>query len=314
MAAPSSKSATLGTLFVLLSAVLFALKAILIKFAYHADSQLTGIQLLALRMGSALPFFIAITLLSQRSTHVKTSKDWGLLFLAGFMGYYLASILDFIGLETISASLERIILFLYPTLTVLLMAILKGQRIKTRTIIALILSYAGTLLVMVGEGVAVLQQKGMLTGSAFVFASAVAYALYLVMTPNLIQRFGSWRFTGLAMSLACIAALIHFFVITSNPLVWLHGLSWTVIGYGVALGFFSTVLPTTLLMQGIERIGSSQAAMISSGGPVLTVFIAVLALNEHLNALQWLGCALNIGGVLMITLTPKPKAPDSLVT
>lgn len=295
----------LGAIFVLLSAVLFAIKAILIKFAYSLDASLDGVTLLALRMASALPFFLLIACFAPRQARQITRHDWVLLLLAGLIGYYLASILDFVGLQYISASLERIILFLYPTLTVLMTAAIYRQPIAARTWLAIVLSYGGTLVVMLGEGWQALIGDGVLWGSALVFAGAVAYASYLVMTPTLIQRFGSWRFTGLAMSVACIASVLHFIWVTPAPLVVLHGFSSQVIWLGVALGFFSTVLPATLLMQGIQRIGAAQAALISSGGPVLTIVLAVALLGEHLNVLQWIGCALNIVGVLMITLKPK---------
>lgn len=303
---PHSKFyALIGAIFVLISAVLFAIKAILIKFAYGVDPTLDAVTLLALRMASALPFFVLIAVCAPRSTRSITRQDWSLLLIAGLVGYYLASILDFIGLEYISASLERIILFLYPTLTVLMTAAIYRQPIAARTWLAIVLSYGGTLVVMLGEGWQALIGDGVLWGSALVFAGAVAYASYLVMTPTLIQRFGSWRFTGLAMSVACIASILHFVWVTPEPITLLHSLSNQVIWLGIVLGFFSTVLPATLLMQGIQRIGAAQAALISAGGPVLTILLAVALLGEHLNLIQWLGCALNIVGVLMITLKPK---------
>ena len=298
----------IGAILVLLSAVLFAIKAILIKFAYGLDASLDGVTLLAVRMASALPFFIVMAWLAPRTSREITRHDWGLLLLAGLVGYYLASILDFVGLQYISASLERIILFLYPTLTVLLTAAIYRQPIVARTWLAIALSYGGTLLVMLGEGWQALIGDGVLWGSALVFAGAVAYASYLVMTPTLIQRFGSWRFTGLAMSVACVASMVHFVWVTPAPLLLLQGFSSQVIWLGVALGFFSTVLPATLLMQGIQRIGAAQAALISAAGPVLTILLAVALLGEQLNWIQWLGCGLNIFGVLMITLKPKPAA------
>lgn len=303
---PQTRFYTLvGAIFVLLSAVLFAIKAIFIKFAYGLDASLDGVTLLALRMASALPFFLLMAWFAPRSNRTITRHDWTLLLLAGLIGYYLASILDFVGLQYISASLERIILFLYPTLTVLMTAALYRQPIAARTWLAIVLSYGGTLLVMLGEGWQALIRDGVLWGSALVFAGAVAYASYLVMTPTLIQRFGSWRFTGLAMSVACLASIVHFVWVTPAPLTLLQGFSGQVLWLGVALGFFSTVLPATLLMQGIQRIGAAQAALISSGGPVLTILLAVALLGEHLNSVQWIGCALNIIGVLMITLKPK---------
>lgn len=315
MSVPSAAHTRLafwGSMCVLVSAVLFAIKAILIKYAYGLDARLDGVSLLALRMASALPFFVLIALISKAPPTRPNTKDWMLLLFAGLVGYYLASILDFIGLQYVSASLERIILFLYPTLTVLMTAALTRKPITRRTALAIVMSYGGTVVVMLGEGWSALHGKGVLMGSALVFAGAVAYATYLVMTPTLIARFGSWRFTGLAMSVACMASVAHFMVVTPHPLQLLSSFSWPVIGFGVALGIFSTVLPATLLMQGIERIGAAQAALISAGGPILTVLLAVAVLNEHLNLIQWMGCALNMVGVLMITLKPKASAQQAL--
>lgn len=304
----------LGSCCVLLSAFLFAIKAILIKKAYGLDSSLTAPTLLALRMLSALPFFVLIAVVAPRNPTAPTMRDWGLLLLAGLIGYYLASILDFIGLTYISASLERIILFLYPTLTVLMMALMHQRAIPNRTILAIVLSYGGTLVVMLGEGTQQAAAGNVWLGSLFVFASAFAYALYLIMTPTLIRRFGSWRFTGLAMSVACIASLVHYSLVTSEPLGLLSHYSWQILGLGVALGIFSTVLPATFLMQGIARVGPAQAAMLSAGGPIMTVVLAVLLLGESLSSLQWLGCGLNIVGVLMITLRPAQPVAKTAVT
>ncbi len=292
-----------GSICVLMSAFLFAIKAIFIKKAYGLDASLSAPTLLALRMVSALPFFLLIAYFAPRTADKPNMKDWGILLIAGLIGYYLASILDFIGLTFISASLERIILFLYPTLTVLMMAVLYKRAIHARVIMAIILSYGGTLTVMLGEG-AQTHSNGVWAGSLFVFASAFAYALYLVMTPTLIRRFGSWRFTGLAMSVACIASLIHYLIVQPAPIAHITQLAPSIIGFGVALGIFSTVLPATFLMQGIARVGPAQAAMLSAGGPIITVVLAVLFLGESLSWVQWIGCALNIIGVLMITLRP----------
>lgn len=307
-----NSAALVGSIFVLISAVLFAIKAILIKFTYQLSPDADAVTVLGLRMISALPFFMVMAFVSQKAQRDITWQDWGLLLVAGFVGYYLASILDFWGLMYVSASLERIILFLYPTLTVIASSVIYKQKITGKVWLAILLSYGGTLIVMLGEGWKALHANNILLGSSLVFAGAIAYAMYLVITPTLINRFGSWRFTGLAMSVACIAAIVHYVIITPQPVQHLVGLPNQVIWYGLALGFFSTVLPATLLMQGIARIGSSQAALISAGGPILTLLLAVAFLGEHLNAVQWLGCALNIFGVLMITLKPKKSEPPPI--
>jgi len=298
----------LGSLFAVCAAFLFSTKAIFIKQTYALSPLVDGTVLMALRMASALPFFLLICWLSRHQSKNLSSKDWGLLILAGLIGYYLASWLDFVGLMYISASLERIILFLYPTLTVLASSIIYKQRLSFKSLFAILLSYGGTVIVMLQEQSNVPHQSNFWLGASLVFASAVAFASYLLLTPRLIQKFGSWNFTGLALSIACIGTLTHYFIAIPNPISLFTQLPSSVIWYGVGLGFMVTVLPTVLLMQSIERLGASQSAMIASIGPILTIILATLFLGEKMNAIQWFGCALNIAGVMMITLSKKKLA------
>ncbi|WP_336151246.1 DMT family transporter [Acinetobacter ursingii] len=292
-----------GSLFALCAAFLFSTKAIFIKQTYAISPLVDATVLMALRMGSALPFFLIICGLNRHHNQGVSKKDWLLLVLAGLLGYCFASWLDFKGLMYISASLERIILFLYPTLTVLASSLIYRQKINAKSWFAIFLSYGGTVLVMLQEYNIAPIQGGFWLGVSLVFASAVAFASYLLMTPSLIQKFGSWNFTGLALSVACAGTLLHFFIETARPIQLLQQLPLSVWWYGLGLGFFVTVLPTVLLMQSIQRLGASQSAMIASIGPILTILLAVAFLGEHLNTWQWLGCILNIIGVLMISLS-----------
>ena len=298
----------LGSLFAVCAAFLFSTKAIFIKQTYALSPLVDGTVLMALRMASALPFFLLICWFSRHQSKNLSSKDWGLLILAGLIGYYLASWLDFAGLMYISASLERIILFLYPTMTVLASSIIYKQRLSFKSLFAILLSYGGTVIVMLQEQSNVPHQSNFWLGASLVFASAVAFASYLLLTPRLIQKFGSWNFTGLALSIACIGTLTHYLIAIPNPIGLLAQLPNSVIWYGVGLGFMVTVLPTVLLMQSIERLGASQSAMIASIGPILTIILATFFLGEKMNAIQWFGCGLNIVGVMMITLSKKKLA------
>ena len=298
----------LGSLFAVCAAFLFSTKAIFIKQTYALSPLVDGTVLMALRMASALPFFLLICWFSRHQSQNLSNKDWGLLILAGLIGYYLASWLDFAGLMYISASLERIILFLYPTMTVLASSIIYKQRLSFKSLFAILLSYGGTVIVMLQEQSNVPHQSNFWLGASLVFASAVAFASYLLLTPRLIQKFGSWNFTGLALSIACIGTLTHYLIAIPNPIGLLAQLPSSVIWYGIGLGFMVTVLPTVLLMQSIERLGASQSAMIASIGPILTIILATFFLGEKMNVIQWFGCALNIVGVMMITLSKKKLA------
>ena len=302
---PTLSQIQLGSLFAIGAAFLFSTKAIFIKQTYALSPLVDGTVLMALRMASALPFFLMLCWFNRHHNKGLAAKDWGLLVVAGLIGYYFSSWLDFVGLMYISASLERIILFLYPTLTVLASSVIYKQKLSLKSVLAIALSYGGTVIVMLQEQSNVAHEGHFWLGASLVFASAVCFAGYLLLTPRLIQRFGSWNFTGLALSIACIGTLTHYMIATPQPLLLLTQLPLSVIWYGIALGLLVTVLPTVLMAQSIARLGAAQSAMIASIGPILTIILATLFLGEHLNAIQWLGCVPNIIGVMMITLSKK---------
>lgn len=295
----------LGSLFAICAAFLFSTKAIFIKQTYALSPLVDGTVLMALRMVSALPFFLLLCWFNRHHNKNMAAKDWVLLIVAGLIGYYFSSWLDFAGLMYISASLERIILFLYPTLTVLASSVIYKQKLSLQSMLAIALSYGGTVIVMLQEQSNVSHEGNFWLGASLVFASAISFAIYLLLTPRLIEKFGSWNFTGLTLSVACMGTLIHYFFATPQPLHLLAQLPSSVIWYGIALGFLVTVLPTILMAQSIARLGAAQSAMIASIGPILTIILATIFLGEHLNIIQWLGCALNIIGVMMITLSKK---------
>ncbi len=294
-----------GSIFAVTAAFLFSTKAIFIKQAYELSPLVDGTVLMALRMLSALPFFLLLAWLNRAHNKNIAAKDWGILVVAGLIGYYLSSWLDFAGLMYISASLERIILFLYPTLTVIATSFIYKKPLNAYSIFAIALSYGGTVIVMLQEQSNVPHEGNFWLGVSLVFASAISFAAYLLLTPRLIHKFGSWNFSGLALSIACIGMLTHYCIATPNPIGLLVALPSSVIWYGIALGLLVTVLPTILVAQSIARLGAAQTAMIASIGPILTIILATLLLGETLNTIQWFGCALNIIGVLMITLAKK---------
>ena len=294
-----------GSIFAVTAAFLFSTKAIFIKQAYELSPLVDGTVLMALRMLSALPFFLLLAWLNRAHNKNIAAKDWGILVVAGLIGYYLSSWLDFAGLMYISASLERIILFLYPTLTVIATSFIYKKPLNAYSIFAIALSYGGTVIVMLQEQSNVPHEGNFWLGVSLVFASAISFAAYLLLTPRLIHTFGSWNFSGLALSIACIGMLTHYCIATPNPIGLLAALPSSVIWYGIALGLLVTVLPTILVAQSIARLGAAQTAMIASIGPILTIILATLLLGETLNTIQWFGCALNIIGVLMITLAKK---------
>lgn len=291
----------LGVLCVLLSAVLFSAKSVLVKLAYHYP--ITAETLLVLRMLFALPFFLLMLWLAREPGRRLSGREWRGVILAGSAGYYGASILDFWGLQYISASLERLLLFMYPTLTVFLSALFLKTRITRRVWLAIVLSYAGMALVFAGD--ASTDSPQLWLGSVLVFGGALAYAGYLVSSGELMKTVGAARFTALALSVATICALLHFSLVSDwDELKSLPSPLWLL---AAALGFFCTFLPANLMTQGIRHIGAPAAALIGAIGPVFTLAMSAVFLGEKLSLPQALGGLLVLAGVVMISWRPSPR-------
>ncbi len=291
-----------GVVFALIAAIGFSAKAILVKLAYL--DAVDAITLLALRMAFALPFFLIVAARTNRSKHsvALTGKDKLAVLGLGLVGYYLASYLDFLGLQYISAGLERLILFLYPTMVVLITALVFKHRIGRTVMIALLISYAGIALVFLHD-MKVLQHDA-LSGSLLVFASAMAYAVYLVGAGHTIARIGATRFTAYVMTVACAACLLQFAV--THTLADLD-LSFNVYALSIAMAVFSTVLPAFMLAAAMRRIGSMHTSMIGSIGPVSTILLAYVFLGEQMSPEQIAGSMLVLAGVLMISLNQRAQ-------
>jgi drug/metabolite transporter (DMT)-like permease len=286
----------------------FSFKAILIKLAY-AWHPVDAVTLLALRMLFSAPFFIAMAWWAGRRPKARpiTRRDWRALVWLGFVGYYLASLLDFMGLVYITAALERLVLFLYPTLVVLLSAVLRGRPITRRAVVALLLSYAGIAFVFVHDLRLGGDTAALWTGGALVFASAFAYALYLVDAGDVIARMGSLRFIAWAM-LVSSALVLTQFVLTRD--LALLRVPPSIYGLSLAMAVFSTVLPTWLIAEAIRRLGANTASLIGSLGPVFTIGLGALMLGEPVHAIQLIGAALVLVGVALVTLQPS-RARDA---
>jgi len=289
----------------------FSFKAILIKLAYR-EYPVDAITLLTLRMLYSAPLFLAMAAWAQRTSratplisHIARSDWWRLVWL-GCIGYWLASLLDFMGLQYITASLERLVLFLYPTIVVLLSALMLRQPITRRAVAALVLSYAGIAFVFWHDIRFAGEASGTLKGGALVFASAILYALYLVQAGGVIARLGSARFIAWAM-LASTAFVVTQFLLT-RPLAALV-VPRSVHAISLAMAVFSTVLPTWLIAESIRRMGANAASLVGSLGPVFTIGLGAMILGEQVHAIQLAGAALVLGGVLLVTLKPRSTAP-----
>lgn len=286
----------LGAFLVVLAAFCFATKGILIKLAYQYP--IDSISLLTLRMLFALPFYVGITLrLGRREPPVSlTPIQWATLFLLGVTGYYAASLFDFLGLVYITASLERILLFTYPTFVLLLNAIGFGRRVSPLQLLALGLTYAGILLAFAGN-IDTTAQKNVMLGASWVISSGLVYAVYLVGSDRMIARVGSQRFTCYAMMAATVPTVLHC--------AWQNGLHLSsypmpVYALGLGMGVFVTVIPTLMIAEGIRRVGSGNASIIGSVGPVFTLVLSATVLNETISGRQIIGTLFVLAGVFLI--------------
>ncbi|NOT19727.1 MAG: DMT family transporter [Sideroxydans sp.] len=299
MTQPNKSAALLGVVFALFAAVGFSAKAILVKLAYveHVDA----VTLLALRMFFAAPFFVAVIIwLKQKQRTALTPHERMWVVGLGLIGYYLSSYLDFLGLQFISAGLERLILFLYPTLTVILSAVLYRRAIGRVVIAAMVLSYIGIALVFLHDiGV---QEGSVILGAALVFASTLSYSIYLVGAGHVIARIGAMRFTAYASLVASAACVLQFVVM--RPMSALD-LPLRVYELSIAMAIFSTVLPVFLLSFAIKHIGSGSTSLIGSVGPISTIYMAYLFLGESVSWLQMAGSVLVLAGVILISLHSK---------
>jgi len=285
-----------GCLMVLLAAIGFSLKAVLVKLAYAYSAQLDAITLMSLRMLFSLPFFLVVMLWLrwQQDSSLPGCRELGVIAALGAMGFYLASFLDFLGLAYLPAGLERLILFLYPTFVVLFSALFYRRPMSVRESSALMLSYLGITVVFLQ---AVNNMPSQLwLGVALVFASAVVFALYMMLSGSQVRRTGSIAFTAYAMTAASLASGLHFTI--SYPLTALD-LPLQVYGLALLMALLSTVLPAFLMNAGIHRIGASSASIIASTGPVMTLLLAWSLLDEPLTVVQITGTAMILGGVMI---------------
>lgn len=291
----------LGVACALAGSIAFSGKPVLVKAAYQYGVDTTT--LLALRMLFAAPLFMIMAWWAGRMTVAASTREIAGLAALGFLGYYLGSFLDLAGLQYISAGFGRLILYLYPTLVLLLSAAFLQQPLRGRQVLSLALSYAGIALVFSAEarlgddpGLAAL-------GAMLVFGSAITYAVYLVAGSRLVLKFGSMRFSAYASLIATGFVIAHFSA--TRPLQALVVAEEVYLLVAV-LAIFSTVLPLWLMAEGLKRIGANQVSLTGCIGPVATMAFAWMFLGESVSAEQLAGAALVLAGVLIISLKPRP--------
>jgi drug/metabolite transporter (DMT)-like permease len=294
----SASYRTWGIVCALVGVLCFSFRPILIKLSYAAYP-VSPNTLLFLRMSLSLPFFLMIAWWLRNQQPALTRRDWATVAGLGFLGYYAASFLDFVGLQYVGAGVGRLILFLYPTM-VLSLAFLFFRKTPTqREMVSLAMSYAGLTLVVSDQIGTSPEGKLFLLGVLLVFASALCYAVYLVAGSQVVKRVGSMRFTAYSMAIATAPAFVQFFALEPTSALDLPANVWA---YAVILATVSTVLPLFLQAEALRRIGASEFALVGAVSPVSVAVMSALGLGEPFGPRQMAGAVLLIGGVLLVSL------------
>lgn len=282
-------------LIAILGAILFSSKAILVKLGYRIE--IDKITLLTLRMGFALPVYVVSAFMYPRHGQNKpiAPKHWlGLVFF-GVIGYYFASFLDFWGLQYVNASLERLILFCYPTITAILSFFVFKQRLSVKSWIAILICYIGLIIALWENLFAEISDFWL--GFCLIFGSAVTFSVYLIGSQKLIPVFGVQRFTSYCMMVSCGAVLFHFQLTSEVSLISLTAHQYLI---GIFMAVFATVLPSYMMSYAISKVGASTTALLSSVGPIAVLVMAYFILDEPITWFHFFGTIIVITGVLMI--------------
>ncbi len=298
-----------GFLISLTGAILFSTKAIFVKLAFRS-TQVDAVTLLSLRMLFSLPFYlVAAWMVSKKENKkVMSLRDWILIIMLGILGYYLSSLFDFIGLQYVSAGLERLILFLYPTFAVLINTFFFKAKLSRVQLIALALTYLGIGIAYFGELQVDTSNPKFFFGSFMIFLCAVTYSFYLVGTGRMVEKVGVTRYTAYAMLAATVGIFLNFlFTHRVQNIPFTPALT----GYAIALAIIATVLPSFMMSNGMKRIGSNNVSIITSIGPVSTIIQAHFFLGEQIIAAQVFGTTLVIAGVILIGWQSKYGTAES---
>lgn len=285
----------------MLGAVCFSTKAIFVKLCFRHG--VDGITVLMLRMLFALPFYLVITIARKEVRSINHQEvPWGKIILLGLVGYYLASLFDFLGLQYITASLERLILFIYPTIVLVIGAVIFRRKITAPQLIAVILSYSGIALACLEHVQVTGERIGL--GVFYIVLSAITYAIYLVFSDDIIKKIGSVTYTCFSMIVSSVVVLLHYFLLYD---IHITGFDWQVYFYSGLMAIISTVIPTFLIVKGISLISSSNASLVATVGPVATISMSYFILNEPFSGIQALGTILVISGVVYLGWSGRKK-------
>ncbi len=277
--------------------VMFSAKAVMVKLGYRYD--VDAVTLLLLRMLFAMPVYAYIAFRETKKAKANPITKKGLFSIVGlgFVGYYLASYFDFYGLQFISASLERLILFVYPTLVIFITAIYFKKKPSKIQLYAILISYIGIFIAFADD--LSFQGDRLWIGVTSIFLSALTYAAYLVGSGAMIPKLGAVRFTAYAMTVSCFMVIIHYLFMNDLEV---FNQPWQVYAIGFAMAMVSTIIPSFLISEAIKRLGASTFAIYGSIGPISTIILAMVVLGEKIDVFQIFGTIVVIFGVSVLNI------------
>lgn len=293
------KSSVFAILLTVVGFILFSSKAVMVKLAY--EYEVDAVSLLLFRVLFSLPFYLAILFYYRSSWKARplTRKEWIGTIGIGVCGYYLASYFDFVGLTYITASLERLILFTYPTIVLVLSALFLKKRITSIQIVSILITYSGMVIIFLDRGgITSGSSHDLFMGTVFVGLSAFFYASYMVISYAVVGGIGTKRLTTYSMIISCASVSIHFLVTTNTNL---FSFPVEVYYYGLAMAVFATVIPSFMIVEGIKRLGAPNVSIIGTIGPVSTILLSMVFLGEMLTLIQFGGALVIIAGVAIIS-------------
>lgn len=305
-----NKSWSIGVCLAVIGTFLFALKSIFIKLAYQEGA--SPDEVLLLRMLLAAPFYLGMLLYLKKQAYANRTCDTRpalhitsivKVMAMGFLGYYLASYLDLSGLSYISAQLERLTLFTYPTMIAILAWLFLGESINKQIITSLLFCYLG-LWIMYSQEIANtdLSNNEIFKGVLLVLASALCYSIYVIIAKPVIKSIGSLLFTSIAMLGSSLFVIIHFSLMHPWQLGHISSKVWL---YSILLAFLSTVIPSFMITEAISRIGATRTSILGTAGPVFTIILAIFVIDEPFSIYHALGVLIVISGVALVSFSKK---------
>ena len=299
----SNSQKTAALLIAAAGVIFYSAKAVFVKMAYVYG--IDPITLMLYRMALSMPFYLIVWLFHRSKNDEKVAlsvKEIVLITFLGLIGYYASSLFDFTGLQYIDASLERLILFIYPTIVIVLSRVFLKVNVVKEQVIAIVLTYIGVFVIFSQDILDGTQSDNLLLGAILIFMCAITYATYLVGSNRMLPKLGTVNFTTYVMFVSFLATLIHYFIEVGFSF---EMYPFEVYVISILMAFVSTVLPSYMIGEAIKRVGANVVGIVGSLGPVSTISLSMIFLGESLTLIQFGGAFIILAGIFIIGRVKK---------